>query len=239
VRFFGFALPLFCAALLGALSAAGGCTDKPKVARAGVGEPTVIPSVNRGADSSKGPGTATTYTPPNTPVVTPTGTAAATTGTATSGGTAGNSAGNSAGNNTTGNGQASTSPGADGSQATGSSSGLVIPSTLPSAEQESLQHKAACESGNPMGCMRLGAYFASTGKRDDAIKAYMNACVRGGTLTPDACKAPSLPTVSDARGCYEAGLLMLAGADKPAAKNILQCACDKSFTQACEDVKGL
>lgn len=210
------------------------CTDKPKVARAGVGEPTPSPSATSrsGADSSTLPGTSSGSTL-TTPVPTATTTASPTV-TATGTAAAGNSPGN-----TTGNGSNTPPANVPSPSGAGQPSVLQPPPDLPSAATESELSRAECDKGNAVACMRLGAYFKSANRREDAKRAYLAACVRAASVTPAACKVETDPQKSNARGCYEAGLMMVFDGDKTTAKATLQCACDKGFSVACDDAKAL
>lgn len=212
------------------LACAVACTDKPKVARAGVGEPTAAPSPTSrsGADAISPPGRPGSA---GLPTPAPTATAlveASPTATATAADVPGNTQGM-----TTGGQPSAGSPG--DSSSPGQASVLQPPVDLPSAAAESELSRAECDKGNAVACMRLGAYFKAVNRREDAKNAYLAACARAATVTPTACKVEADPLKSNARGCYEAGLMMDLDGDKALAKVTLQCACDKGFSVACDD----
>ncbi len=242
-------IPSSPTALLAALVALAGlaaCTEKPKVERAGVAEPTVSPTVSTagrqaGAGSQspantfeKVPGTDPIATPSSAPEATPTlGTPAATPS------AVGTGSPSSTGSTPVGGGVPPGDTGRNGSVTVSTS--LEIPKGLSVAAQDADVLKKACEQGQATACLRAGAFEAARGKRDEAKKLYMLGCVKDGVVTPTACKpqSPASPATSDARGCYEAGLLLLKDGDKASAKSALQCACDLAFAVACDDVKSL
>lgn len=225
-------------ALLGAVMGAGlsACTDNPKVKRAGVAEPaptSTAPARERQGQPQETqepdrsiPGS----TDRSTPAPTSTASAEATpVGSPSPVPTAATPPGGSVG------------PGNMASGGGAVAAALDVPTALPSAVQEAQALKQACEQGQAPACLRAAAYETSKGKRDEAKKLYMLACVKEGVVTPASCKpsVPPSPATSDARGCYEAALMLLLDGDKASAKSALQCACDLSFTLACKDAKSL
>jgi hypothetical protein len=217
------------------------CTDKPKIERAGVGEPTATPTIVRSQIDSKN-------APPEKPESPSSGTAedpktssddkeTKVSGSSEKPSEKDAKPADSEDTKTT----RSDSPADTVSEKPQASGNAVFRTdgVFPTAQDDlDVLTKECEEKKKAIACMRVGFALQKADKKDQAAVAYKKACL-GGSQTPPAACAPSTdPMMANPRACFEVATLVIANA-KDEAKLFLKCGCDMNFELACLELKAL